>query len=327
MVEKRTSFLHNKQFRTWIRWLGTIASSGLFVWLIARQKWDLVLVTASRIALWSIPVVVACYVLAQVANAGRWFSLLKAQKVAINFWQTFSIVLVGAFASNFLPTTIGGDTVRAVAIFRYTDRKTVGLGSIILDRLLNITTMLMTLPVAWFVFGNPVELMSWPTPQVKFVSLGIVSASWKGWIEKAFSKALRAYRVWADRPWALAQALLIAVISNVLVMLGSWIMTVQLGMGVTFIQVVGVMSISYVLTNLPISINGYGVREVALTALYMRLGATVEQASTLALIMRLIAVLVTMPGVLWLSRSLSVPLEKASGQTIEWDEEARITES
>ncbi len=258
--------------------------------------------SASHIALWSIPVVIACYVLAQAANAGRWFSLLLAQKVNISYWQAFSIVLVGAFASNFLPTTIGGDTIRAVAIFQYTDRKAVGLGSIVLDRLLNITSMAFTLPIAWYVFGNPVDLISRSTPTVQVAPFGFVSGHWKGWFEKAFAKTLRAYRVWANQPWALAQAFLIAIISNLLVMFGSWIMTQQLGMGVTFVQVMGVVSISYVVTNLPISINGYGIREIALTTLYVKLGSSLEQATTLALIIRIIGVLVTTPGAFWLSK-------------------------
>jgi hypothetical protein len=56
---------------------------------------------------------------------------------------------------------------------------------------------------------------------------------------------------------------------------------------------------------LPISVNGYGLREVAYTTLYSALGASVEQASTLALVTRFLTVLATIPGAIWLSSTVS----------------------
>ena len=50
---------------------------------------------------------------------------------------------------------------------------------------------------------------------------------------------------------------------------------------------------------------GYGVRETAYTTLYAALGASIEQASTLALVTRVITVLATVPGALWLSGSVT----------------------
>ena len=61
------------------------------------------------------------------------------------------------------------------------------------------------------------------------------------------------------------------------------------------------MVLTYFISMLPISINAYGLREVAVTALYMQVGASLEQASTLAVITRFMLLLETLPGALWLS--------------------------
>jgi hypothetical protein len=66
--------------------------------------------------------------------------------------------------------------------------------------------------------------------------------------------------------------------------------------------VMGVSAAAYLITLLPISVNGYGLREFTVTALYMQLGATLEQASTLALVMRFFSLFETLPGALWLTQ-------------------------
>jgi len=64
----------------------------------------------------------------------------------------------------------------------------------------------------------------------------------------------------------------------------------------------GVNAITYLLTLLPITFNGYGVREVLITTLYMALGATVEQASAFAFITRFFMMIETIPGAFWLTQ-------------------------
>jgi uncharacterized membrane protein YbhN (UPF0104 family) len=72
-------------------------------------------------------------------------------------------------------------------------------------------------------------------------------------------------------------------------------------MNVTYWQVIGIQTVTYFLSILPISINGYGLREVAFTTLYTALGSSLEQASTLALVTRFLNVLSSLPGAIWLT--------------------------
>jgi uncharacterized membrane protein YbhN (UPF0104 family) len=86
-----------------------------------------------------------------------------------------------------------------------------------------------------------------------------------------------------------------------------------LAISVALYQVMGVTAITYLITLLPISVNGYGVREVTMTALYIYLGATVEQASTLAIVSRFMMLVVTLPGALWFPRVFTETIKKEGG--------------
>jgi len=309
-----------KTLATVIRWAGTILSSGLFIWLISRQKWDVVLEKASGIPLWAILLALLAYFLSYAFNTLRWCILLWTQDVKITFWQAYRMSLAGNFASNFLPSTIGGDGLRLVGIFRFTDRKTVAIGSIALDRIINMAAWTCLLPAPFLIFGNSLMslrgavlsdaavsyyrglLRRWGTllAMTNMAAL-VLPASLQKLFERYFPKFADAFRVWASRPWAFVYAFLAAWPSNLLPMTGTYFIARELGMDVSFWQVIGVQTVTYFLTVLPISVNGIGLRETVFTTLYAALGATLEQASTLALVTRFLALLTTVPGAFWLS--------------------------
>ncbi len=288
----------NRNIATTVRWLGTILSTGLFIWLVSRQKWELVLASAAAIPFWVLLLAMCMLFLSYGFNTLRWCILLWAQEVKVTFWQAFRMTWAGNFASNFLPSTIGGDGLRMVGIFRYTDRKTVGIGSVALDRIINMAAMLCLLPAPLMVFGSSLGKL--------FAGLALAIPEAPGnFFQRYASKVMTASRTWAARPWAFVYAFLAAWPSNLFPMAATYLIAHQLGMNVSFWQVVSVQTVTYFLSVLPISVNGIGLRETIYTTLYTSLGASLEQASTLALVTRFLPLLATVPGALWLSGSVT----------------------
>ena len=93
--------------------------------------------------------------------------------------------------------------------------------------------------------------------------------------------------------------------SSLIVYVGVWLLAREIGIPISFIEVLAISVTTYIITLLPISINGYGLREVAVTVLYVELGATLEQASLLAIFLRVLRLLETLPGALWISAFLT----------------------
>ena len=293
--------------KRWLRWAGTAIATGLFAWLLVRQDWHTTWKNLAMLNGWVIPLALALYYAGELANAARWYVLLRAQLAPVSFFETVKIVFAGAFVSNFLPSTIGGDAVRIVYVRRYFSGWAAGTASVVIDRLLNVLSFFVTLPLSFITFGAQLlsilkigQAAGSTLLAATFVPVDKKKRSWK----QTFIEVKEALVLWRSHPWQLALAFVISWVSIFVIFLGVWVIARGLGIRVALYQVMGINVLTYLLTLLPISVNGYGVREVAMTTLYMQLGATLEQASTLALITRFFMLMETLPGALWLPQIL-----------------------
>src|SRR3990170_869004 len=305
-----------------IRWCGTLVSSLLFIWLVSRQNWSATWTSLTSTPVWLIPLVFALYFSAMLLNSLRWDILLRSQGILVPFVEVVKIVLTGAFASNFLPSTVGGDSVRVVSLLRYKATWTLSLASVVLDRLLNVVAMVTVLPFSYLIFKSqgsnlPGASLSGvigrlliisgkiPAVLVGFGFLGIRMEKWRLKISSWLRRLSDILRKWLNKPGALLAAFSFSWLSSFVVFLAVWALARGLEISISLFQVMGIMALTYLVSLLPISINGYGVREVAVTTLYMQMGATLEQASTLAVVTRFMLLIETLPGALWLSQSVT----------------------
>ena len=71
----------------------------------------------------------------------------------ITFVGTLKTVFAGNYASNFLPSTIGGDTVRIIGAARLVGWS-VSMASVVVDRVTNVFAMVCFFPIIWKVFPS-----------------------------------------------------------------------------------------------------------------------------------------------------------------------------
>jgi len=280
--------MKRKNWAFWLRLAGTSLSLGLLALLLWRLNWAQTLAHLQGFHPAGIALTLGLYLASQGFNTLRWCALLWGRGVKISYGQALRITWSGIFASNFLPSTIGGDGLRLAAILPYTGgNASVAVGSIALDRLSNMAAMACFLPSPLLTFGEALP--------------GLLSFSLPGRLGRLFPSVGKALQEWASHPAALGWALLAAFPSNLVFMLAAFTVAKQLGMEVSFWQVMAVQTVTYFLSVLPISINGLGVREVTYTTLFAALGASLEQASALAVLTRFFILLITLPGALWVA--------------------------
>lgn len=90
---------------------------------------------------------------ASLVGVLRWLVLLRALGIALPFATAFQIYYIGAFASTFLPGTVGGDALRAFYILRRSpDRPAASLLSVLADRLFGLLGLLAV--AAALIVGN-----------------------------------------------------------------------------------------------------------------------------------------------------------------------------
>jgi glycosyltransferase 2 family protein len=270
----------------------------LFLWILFHINWTLVLSYVKRIPWWIIICIFLLMVLGQLFNALRWFIILKAGNIQIKLTNTILIVFSGAFASNFLPSTIGGDIYRVIALQKYCKEQHVCLNSIIIDRMTNLSVYILLTPFSIHLLTPIFATKSIISEQLIFGTLfpKLITRA-----DKFIKDVISSFSLIMHKPTHLFLAWVASFFSDIVVIFGTYLLTQGLGMHVSFYQVIGVTVITYILTLLPISINGYGIREIVLTSLYSFLGNSVEQATILAIVSRFLMTSVTLLGVFGLS--------------------------
>jgi uncharacterized membrane protein YbhN (UPF0104 family) len=314
MMNKRK--MDRSQVKRIIQIGGSLLSVGLFLWLLSQQNWSLVFRILKQIPVWVIPASFLLIFGGLVVNAWRWWGLVKSQQIEVSFTKTLKIVVTGAYASNFLPSTVGGDVVRIVGMLKYGKSKVVVVSSVVVDRVINVVSYLSLAPLIFLVF-DIWELLSGDVRSY-FYAMSIANSKWIVRLRNLGSKLIgslkKSFILWSRSPEVIVKAFLISWLSLFVVFLGVWILARGIQISVSLFEVIAVSIIVYVLTLLPISVNGYGLREVAVTTLYMQLGASLEQASTLAIVTRFLSLMATIPGAIWLHREIIVEsLGESSG--------------
>lgn len=283
-----------------LQWGGTLLSLGLFGWLIARQDWVGVVSALRALPWWLLALAYAGFLLAQAVNAWRWHTVLRLAEISLPYPTVVKIVFLGAFTSNFLPSTVGGDMVRYISLLRFTEKKGTGLLSLLVDRLLKMISMLTLSPFSLVLFGS--LLMDISGRRTAWLGAAFVP----GKVQDYWQRAREALVVWFRNPADFWRALGVAWISVFPQMLATLGIAHGLGMSIGLQHIIGASVITYFVTLLPISINGYGLQEISVTVLYTSLGVSLEQAAALALVTRVLMLAATLPGVLWLSEILAM---------------------
>jgi uncharacterized membrane protein YbhN (UPF0104 family) len=287
----------------WVKWLklgGTVLTIGLFIYLLLKQDWQNILMHLGRIPVWVWPLCVLLAISGMVFNAIRWYILLAIQKVVIPFWNVLKITFSGSFASNFLPSTIGGDAYRIFAIRAYCEDLALPVASVFVDRLLNVCAMLTNLPLSLLTFGGVLPVASSSLVLQAGMTLNFKKIG--DFVKRLIHKWGQVVKIWFKHPGYLGLAFVVAWLSIFVIFLLYWLLAHFLEMPIALYQVMGTTVITYLITLLPISINGYGLREMAIVTLYTRLGATLEQAVAFAVLSRFFLLIETLPGALWISK-------------------------
>lgn len=279
-----------------LRWAGTLLAIVLIFSLLSEEGWGEMLAAVQRIPAWRLALVFVFVLLSRVSVIGRWLVLLRSAGIPIRVRDAASLTFTGLFASNFLPTTIGGDVVRLAGAIQMGYDRAVCLASIAADRLIGMAGMSMAAPLGiWQVFQSPVA------------QAALFGGLWQrgmGFLKSTVSS----FSLWFKKPLSLLGALgftwghmLSTFAAMQIIIDGS-----ATNEHIDYWMIAGLWSLSYFITLVPISINGYGVQELSLTLLFSRVGGISEPVSLMAaVLLRLFMVLSSLPGAFFLPGIIS----------------------
>jgi glycosyltransferase 2 family protein len=280
----------NASRRLWeiLRW---IVPLGLIGFLLSRVDWGEILPLLTKISWTSLLLSALVFLLSQIVIAVRWQYLLRLQDIRLPLMRLMWLTLIGAFVSNFLPTTIGGDIIKMVAVARGQTKRAASVASVVADRLFNLAAMFFWLPFTFSLQGLNLPAVTGGIPASSLMQIPFIEKIWSRLV-----RVFKAGRTWFTSPRCVVIALLLSWLSIGLSFLSFWVITLALNIPVSFWQASAVAVISYFAALLPVSVNGLGLLEGSVTALLVTQGASYEQGLAAALLIRLVTMSVSLLG-------------------------------
>jgi len=278
---------------------GTVLAVGLLAVLLKDDGWNEVVVTFGKIKTADLVWVALLFIVSRVATVFRWHVLLRSGGINMRLKDSMVITFTGLFASNFLPTTIGGDVVRLAGVMQMGFDRAVCLASIAADRLIGMLGMSMTVPIGL--------VQSWSLIQTS-LSFSLIAFIQKplAFIKRTFS----VFAIWFKRPIALLWSLFFTWVHMFCLFGSISIFVNDLGSHTSFWMIAGLWSLTYFITLIPISINGYGLQELSFTFFMSNVaGLTPAVSLSVAVLLRAYSILASLPGAFFLPSILSAMAE------------------
>lgn len=236
-------------------------------------------------------------ILGKIITSYRWQVLLKAQEIDIPLRFLIGSVFVGQFFNSFLPTTIGGDAMRAYDTATMSKDSTKSVVSVFADRLIGVFALavlaLFALGIG-YVSGQDVSFYVIPVLLVfflcSFAMLLVFNARLLALLnhflliirlEKVASKLEEAYlsiSILRKDPRVLLIAFLASLVLQFNVILFYFFIGVSLDLGVSFLYFAMIVPVVLVVLLVPFSINGIGIREGIFVYLLTGLGVQTKDA-------------------------------------------------
>jgi len=260
-----------------------------------------------RLDLWL--AAVGVYLLTQFISAVRWQLLSRPLGFARPLHQYLGIYYIGMFFNLMLPTSVGGDVVRAWYLDGRRGRRMGAFLSVLVDRgsgllvLLALACVAMAscpneLPawVSWSVWctaaaaaiGGTILLLHFRRPAVggRWRDLeNAPLASAKPSRYRQLESAIRNVQsIYLSRPWLLAGTTALSILvqgANVVVV---WLIGLALDLPVPALYYAIVVPMVTLLTLLPVSFNGMGIREGGMVVFLAPLGVAAGAALTVSLL-------------------------------------------
>lgn len=291
------------------------AVSAILLWLLARGI-DLNAVgrqMAGADPLWLVIALILAAAIIPMA-AYRWRLVTQAIGAPLSTRDAMSITTIGWFFNQTLPSTIGGDAVRVYLAYRTGITKTGAIHGILLDRLMGLFVVLAlaTIFLAPLLSGLTADFQKW------FLIIFIV-AGYGGYAVLFLISGRFAERLDNIRLGRLARALshdaretllmlspggVILVISVVLqtVQIASvYAIAVALGTDVSFAAVMIALPAVLLISSLPVSLAGWGVREQSMVLALGAMGVGATEALAISVVLGLSWIVIGVPGALvWL---------------------------
>lgn len=278
-----------------------LVSVGLLGYLFYISDLDLFVEAVAKLSLLFVATAWAAYTLITGISAYRWQLLLAAKGIHVPLRTLFSFYMVGMFFNNFLPGAVGGDVAKSWDLYRYSSRGGEAVASVFLDRfcglvgltILGFAGMITTLHVhdspliRWSVVGSIAFLLAvitllWFAPAADMVTRILRTLPGKS-IGARLESLYAALHAFGEHKQVLLVVVLISFALQVGLAAYYAMFSAHLGAGASFVHFVLFLPAVTIVSMVPISFGGLGVREAAMILLFNEVGVASAEVLSISI--------------------------------------------
>jgi len=298
-------------------------------WLSKGQRWANLTKIFRQMNLWVFAAATGIFTIGHIIVGLRWWLLLRTQSIFIEFWAAVKLYFLGWFYNNFMPSSVGGDLIRAWYVTKHTDKRFEAVLSVFVDRAVGLTSTMIIAAFFYLLFlRGQAEALSfnsrggflksvaqykglvfWLVAVVAVIFLGLLlnrkgrTMLGKAWLRicvyglKMIEKLKNAVIIYCSKPLVILAVFGLTVFMQIMVITGFWFLGVNLGADVSIKYYYVFFTLMWVVGMLPVSIGGAVVMEGGLAYLFVKFAAVEpEVALALALCQRIVWMLTSLPG-------------------------------
>jgi glycosyltransferase 2 family protein len=280
----------------------------LLGWLLSRIDAAPLLARVGDIDPWLTAAAIAVMMGQLLVTGWRWSLIARDIGAPLSRAVIVRLTLIGQFFNQTLPSAIGGDAVRAWLAAREGIPASKAISGVLADRLIALLMLVAivgaTLPLFFARVPDP-GLRTITTALVVGSAIGLLVFILLGaWVEGLLQR-FRLVRPLTEIAHDLRKLLTasqtiavvaIAVLVHIAVIASVWLIARALAIHVTAIDCLVLVPPIVLLTTLPISIAGWGVRESATVIGFGFLGVAPADALALSVVFGLVQVAIGLPG-------------------------------
>lgn len=304
--DKMERNVSQKQARNFfLRALVSVVLVALLIWKVNWYDFIKVLGLLSPLYLF-VPII--GYYLNIGFSASKWKIILDHMGIERSRGRLYTIYLTGAFFGNFLPTTIGGDGYRFLKLRSEQEEASIPLfSSIVLERAYGYLTLLflhfllaalhwkriIALPILILVEAGIIVLIVLMT--MLWVQRGRIKNFLSRW--SIFGKLEGIESILKIRnPKVILASVFLSLLFVLNCGIGLAMYYMAVGSPVDWTYILFVSTVINLAGALPITVNGLGLVEMLQVALLSYEGISIEAVFAVALISRVLAILLSLPG-------------------------------
>lgn len=244
----------------------------------------------------------------------RWRMLMRPLMPVRSVLSLFGIYCIGLFFNLTFPTVVGGDVVKIYYVGKHSNSYSQSFAATFLDRDIGMLAMMIIAcaaivlhPVA--VPGVAVEIIIWSgfaafilgniclfTPRFRRAVAALFLRFKLSNLAQKMERVSTAFHVIAKHKAILSVSLTVSFFNQFLAISSVWITAKALGVDIPFSYFLIFVPVITLISMIPVSLNGMGLREYAFMSLFSGVGVGPASCIALGLLSSLFIILTSLPG-------------------------------